>query len=417
MLRGLGKYSDAAQLQRQAISSIEKLVAEDPADRELYVHLAEAYSALGTCLNAVKDFPRAAELFRRSIEMFEKLTIEFPDRPKLRLALAHAVLQLGTDFGNTQNWAGAEPHFRRALSIYDKLAAESPKDSEVREFQTGARSFLGVALKLQGKKSEAIEQQLAVLKIWEASLAESPDSVKSYTYVVSIRKELVGLLMQMGKLREAEEEQQRGLALLEKRAAVAKTLQVQVDLAAAYDVFAEILVRTDRPDDGLQWIEKAIRMQTGVYEKNPRFIAAKRALAKSYQTRAKADDALKRYAEAVKDWDRSLDLNPQKDARVWRANAYLQAGQVKQALSEVNELSKQDEWSAAGWFEFARIYSVAAVKDADKKKEHADRAMEFLSKAVKAGYTNPQELAVHADLEPLRDRDDFKTLMESLKKK
>jgi hypothetical protein len=73
--------------------------------------------------------------------------------------------------------------------------------------------------------------------------------------------------------------------------------------------------------------------------------------------------------------------------------------------------------AARGLLLFARIYSVASVKDADKKKEHADRAMEFLTKAVKAGFSDIDTLKSHVDLEPIRGRDDFKTLVEPLLKK
>ena len=59
---------------------------------------------------------------------------------------------------------------------------------------------------------------------------------------------------------------------------------------------------------------------------------------------------------------------------------------------------------------------MASGKSADKKQEYADRAMELLQQAAKAGYKDAAHLAKDTDLDPLRDRDDFKKLVELLSK-
>ena len=59
---------------------------------------------------------------------------------------------------------------------------------------------------------------------------------------------------------------------------------------------------------------------------------------------------------------------------------------------------------------------VASGKAADKKQEYADRAMELLHASVKAGYKDAAKLAKDRDLDVLRERDDFKKLMQALAK-
>ena len=61
--------------------------------------------------------------------------------------------------------------------------------------------------------------------------------------------------------------------------------------------------------------------------------------------------------------------------------------------------------------------AVASDKIADKKAEYADRAMELLQKAVTAGYKDAAHVKKDPDLDPLRDREDFKTLLADLEKK
>ena len=50
-------------------------------------------------------------------------------------------------------------------------------------------------------------------------------------------------------------------------------------------------------------------------------------------------------------------------------------------------------------------------------KDDADRAMELLAKAVQAGYKDVAHMKKDTDLDPLRDRDDFKKLIAELEAK
>jgi hypothetical protein len=74
-------------------------------------------------------------------------------------------------------------------------------------------------------------------------------------------------------------------------------------------------------------------------------------------------------------------------------------------------------WNAGQWYDFACIYAVAAGKVAGKKQDYSDRAMELLRKAVKAGYNDAAHIKQDTDLDPLRDRDDFKNLLAELEAK
>ena len=49
--------------------------------------------------------------------------------------------------------------------------------------------------------------------------------------------------------------------------------------------------------------------------------------------------------------------------------------------------------------------------------EDADKAMAWLTKAVAAGYKDAAHMKKDTDLDPLRDREDFKNLLAELEKK
>jgi hypothetical protein len=87
---------------------------------------------------------------------------------------------------------------------------------------------------------------------------------------------------------------------------------------------------------------------------------------------------------------------------------------VAEALAEVAELTKLPHVPPGTWYDFACFYALASGKVAGKKQEYANRAMELLQTAVKAGYKDAAHMNKDTDIDSLRDREDFKKLMAEL---
>jgi tetratricopeptide (TPR) repeat protein len=195
-------------------------------------------------------------------------------------------------------------------------------------------------------------------------------------------------------------------------------LQYQVELAGSYCNTA-LCVQDDQPAEGLVWFGRAIEILESVHRSYPQHAVAKRYLRNSYWSRSWLLVVLKKYAEALKDLDTAIALSPpaeQPTIRACRAYAKSRAGLFADAVVEVAELTKSSNWSFQQWYDFACVYSVASSKIADKKKEYADRAMELLRQAAKAGPMDAAHVNDH-DLDPLRDRGDFKKLIAELEAK
>src|SRR5262249_34979339 len=103
--------------------------------------------------------------------------------------------------------------------------------------------------------------------------------------------------------------------------------------------------------------------------------------------------------------------------RARRAITRLEAGQLAEAVAEVEELTKASEWSADQWYDFACAYAVASGQIADRAREYADRAMELLRRAVKAGFKDAAHMKQDKDLDALREREDFKKLLAEMGRK
>ena len=112
-------------------------------------------------------------------------------------------------------------------------------------------------------------------------------------------------------------------------------------------------------------------------------------------------------------------------ARVGRAITLARQGDHARATDDVEALAGRDGLTNANVYDLACLFSLssaAAGRDetlsaADRarlKAKHAERAMELLEKAVAMGYRHPTAMRADPDLEPLRDRDDFRKLLADL---
>ena len=102
-----------------------------------------------------------------------------------------------------------------------------------------------------------------------------------------------------------------------------------------------------------------------------------------------------------------------------RARSKAQTDHTTEALAEAMEVVKADPRDSGPYYNFvlfnlACTYAITSSKIADKQQEYADRAMELLSNAIAAGYINTESIAKDPDLDPLREREDFKQLLQSM---
>ena len=97
---------------------------------------------------------------------------------------------------------------------------------------------------------------------------------------------------------------------------------------------------------------------------------------------------------------------------------YRQALAIQEKLAaDIPTVPEYRQGLARSYYNFASLWAITSDKEADKKQEYADRAMELLQKAVKVGFTDAAHIANDTDLDPLRGREDFMKLLAELEKK
>ncbi len=421
LLVGLGKRAEAEAEYRQALAIQERLAADFPTVPEYRQHLATGHNNLGILLADLGKRAEAEAEYRKALAIQKKLAIDFPAMPAYRLDLGGSHSSLGFLLAGLGKRAEADVEDRRALAIYEKLAADFPAVPEYRQHLATGHNHLGILLADLGKRAEAEAEYRKALAIQVKLVADSPAIPAHRLHLARSHNNLGILLKNLEKRAEAEEEYKKALAIRERLAADFPAVPLyHVELGASYGSYGSLILDQGRPAASLEWFDLTIRILQSVHGKEPRDVTAKQFLRNGHRNRAVAYDQLQKPAEAVKDWNLAIELSPpavRPGLRASRASSQLMAGMVTEAVAEVAELSKNANWNAAQWYDFACVYAVASNKIADEKQEYADWAMEMLRKAVKAGYKDAAHMAKDMDLDPLRDRADFKKLLAELEKK
>jgi tetratricopeptide (TPR) repeat protein len=244
-----------------------------------------------------------------------------------------------------------------------------------------------------------------------------------------IRKELavshnsLGLVLEdLGQWPAAEQAYRRALDIQEKLVAeVPNVSEYRLDLAGTRVNFGHLLTKQGQGQNSLVWFAKAIAMLEPMVKGDPRLVVERQFLRNAHLRRAEALAQLGRHADAVKEWDRVLEINAethlQSFIRLQRALSLARAGEHAKAVAEANSLVEAQDVTAAMHYNLACVCALAsaAVKD-DVKLHHqyAARAVEILRQAVAKGYKEAAHMRQDRDLDALRERDDFKKLLAEL---
>jgi serine/threonine protein kinase/Tfp pilus assembly protein PilF len=420
LLKDVGEPRQAEIHFRRALDIKEKLVADFSLVPAYRHELAIGQTDMAVVLGSIGNRREAQKLFCSAQAIEEKLARTFPAVPSYRQQLAASCNDFGNLLARDEKYQEAETQYRQALRIMQELAKEFPDVVEHQKRLAIMHTNLGHVLEPLGKPLQAEQHYRTGLTI-QQSLATRFPAVAEYAWLLAVtHHSLAGLMHRLRKDAEAEKHYRQALIIQEKLVAAFTLVQLyQVTLGGSYCNFGILMHDRGRPIQGLEWFDKAIRTLTPVYERNGRLMVAKKYLRNSHRGRALAYDRLQKYAVAVKDWDRVVELSPEQEQagdRAARATSRLNAGQVDEALAEVAELARSSNWTAAQWYDFACVYAVASSRTRDRNLPYADRSMELLKKAVTAGFRNAAHMKKDKDLDSLRTRQDFKELIDELEK-
>ena len=422
---------------RREMGDAKSAVADFTRMRDIFESLANAYtdvpayrSELGNCYNALGielaklgQLPDAERALRRAIDIQEKLATDFSDVPEHGLALAISYNNLGDQLKSQDDRRReAEDCFRDAARISEKLVEGFPNYDEARFELANSYNNVGTMLQHFREMPKAEEAYRKGLEARKQLAAKFPDNIVYRNELAESHNNLGSVLQDLKRLSEAEESLTSALEIhLQLSNEFPNVARYRLALGAEYVNLGHLNVERGRAADSLAWYAKAISLLEPLVTKEPRLVIERHFLRNAHSGRARAFDKLLRHGDAVKDWDRMLELNqiPADNAliRTLRAKSLARAGDHARAVAEANALAEAKDVAGPTLYDLgcACALASAAVKgDVRLQDQYAARAVEILRQAVAKGYKDAPHMKQDRDLDALRERDDFKKLLAEL---
>jgi tetratricopeptide (TPR) repeat protein len=381
----LGRPKVAAENLRRAIDLLDGLPALDRAASECQTLLAGCYNNLGLLALEARRWDEAEQHHRAALAICERSHQAQPEDRGWRSALAETEHNLGVRFQLPGNLVTAEPHYARAAALRAGLVSDHPREERYQAALASNHVNLGLiyqATRRPGKATRAFASAEALLL---SLIARHPPGGEHALTLAGVNVNWGNLLRSIG-----------------------------------------------RTQDALARHTRAVEAVEAVLRREPAHSVARLRGWQAHGARAQTLEALRRWAEAVKDWDRVVELDVQRNRwirRVLRALVLARAGEHARAAAEVKTLARHPKVSAEGLYDLACAcaQSVEPARSdgrlppserAALAERYAAQAVALLQKLQAKGYfkdaAHARALRTDEDLRPLRDRADFRRLLAAV---
>jgi tetratricopeptide (TPR) repeat protein/tRNA A-37 threonylcarbamoyl transferase component Bud32 len=397
MFEKMGRPTEALSNFRNALAIREKLAEANPGVASYQNDLAISYHNMGAHLYRSGRLSDASAAFLTAVNIRQKLLDANPSLTKFRLDLAgsqHGVADVLEKMGKP---AEAMAEYKKAQALYRELVDANPAVTEFQRQLSWCDNQIAIMLSHAGKPTEALAAWQNVAGIRE-KLAEDNPTVTSFQNELESTYANIGVVLaQTGKTAEALAAFQKALTIIQKLAdADPANPNHQANLANIHNEMGRLLAKTDRFADAFAFFDKGQTLFDKLLKSEPTHNVYCLGLGESHAFRGWAlrksgrpVEAAVQLRRAVEVWDPVKDREPELlFDRAW----------ALALLAGLGSAGKSD------------------VTTAEVTSSYADQAIAVLRDAISAGWSGPDELK-QPDFDALRDRDDFKKLLEELEAK
>jgi tetratricopeptide (TPR) repeat protein len=229
------------------------------------------------------------------------------------------------------------------------------------------------------------------------------------------------VLEELNRSDKAEAAYRQAITVQEKLASdFPKVLAYAADLAGSYYNLGALRQNSKQPAGALDWLSKSITTAEPIVRRDPRLVKARRTLVLAHWARAKAHWRARRHADAVKDWDRTVELDDGRhstELRLLRAFTLTGLADHARAAADAEAVAKVPKASADDLFKAAAILAKSAELSQDRpglSEEYAARAVAVLRQAVDRGFRDPVQLRAVLEFNFVRGRADFQKVQREL---
>lgn len=428
---GLGEIPRLKELQRQLLEEALGFYqtvfrGADDLDPMVRLDTAVAYQQAGAIQQMLGRPADAMGNYHRALALLDGLPTESRTSPsalKTRVGLCNA---LGILARLAQKFEEAEQHHRAGIVAAEQLLDVVPNDLRAVDALAESHHDLGDVYQNQRKTPEAEASYRRAIEIRTQVLRDQPNSE---TQRVALAEDQINLaLLYQTSNRSAEAKQAYTEAETLLRPLVDRPTRNgdhALSLAAMNINWSYLLRAEDKSQAARQRLDEAVQLTEAVLAQEPQHAGARFQTYNAHGARAQFHESLEQYTEAVRDWDRVVELDPGSQKwlnRVLRAATLARAGDHVRATSEAKALAADPAVIPDGRYNLACAYalSIEAVTADDRlpaeererlAEQYAAASIALLKKLAEDGYfddvQHARTLKEDSDLDPLRERDEF----------
>jgi serine/threonine protein kinase len=396
LFRDAGRLPEAEKEDDQALSLRKQLAADFPSRPEFRQELAMSHNNRGLLLRATGRLREAEKDHDQALSIYKQLVADFPTRSELRQELATSFNNRGALLRPTGRLREAEEDYDQALSLRKQLAADFPARPEFRKDLAISHNNRGNLLLATGRPRQAEEDYGEALSIFKQLAVDFPGRPAFREGLAHAHNSRGVLLRDTGRLREAEEDFNQALSLRRQLSAdFTNQPGLRNDLAGACLNLAILHQRQGNWTAAKRLLLEGRPHHLTALKANSRHPGYREFYRRHLAVLTAAYAGLLEPGEAVRTAETSRDLS-------WDApgDAYDAACSLSLCVPIV---AKHDKLDATQREEAAQFYGVAAMK--------------LLREAVNKGFKDVAHIKQDTDLDPLRQRDDFRKLVAELEGK
>lgn len=426
--RQMGNTTAATDYYRQCLIVRERLVKDDPKNVEVLRDLSVSLNRLGDMKRQQGNSKDALEYYRRSLEIRERLARTDTKNLEAQRDLSVSLSKLGDMSMQLGNVPVALEYYQHSLDVRERLAKSDPRNTEAqRDLSIIANKLGDLALKT-GDAPGALKYFRASHDIRERLAKADTKDVRAQRDL-SISFDSLGTIAQhIGDVSEALNYYRQSFEIRQQLARDnPKDTQAHLDVfISEYNIGFGYQAALQFAESA-QWLEKAnaslVRFQTNGWITKPEQMIGTWSLrqwvdavqarlvisAKAEQAIADLTFALQQPANQI---SRLLEVRVQ--ALAMRRDLFNCVATTEAMEKYAKNDAKLSFLTARMWSQCSGLATTQKTDNTSLASEYGDKAMEWLHKAVAAGFTDVADLNLHRDFAAIRDRDDFKSQVKKL---
>jgi eukaryotic-like serine/threonine-protein kinase len=406
-----GSSAEAAALYRGAVTLWDNLVVERPDSQFYRANLVGTLNELTAALIPLDGFlSEATSTNRRARELIKPVNSATPLLASDRHELSHTLRNSAEIHKITGQSDEAIKDLETVVEIETELAAESPQLLTPAISLANAHSALGqVRAGRTGDLVESIKSYSQAIQIREAITRDHPDLIEQSYRLASELSALSTLQQKLKQLDPAFQNLSRSLEISEQISHIYPNVIIYSEmLGASYNTMSDLLRQRGERAEALIFARKASTVFDRLVAKDSQNTSCPLGLAQSYNLIGRLLKENGQLVAALQSFRHAVDLYeslPQIDPQ----NSFKLACNLALCIPLIGSIDGSPSKSGSP--------QELSKTDGRRRKVYADRAMEALQGSAGGGFLDIEMLEANPDLNSLRSRADFRSLVKQVEEK